>query len=207
MAPPLRNVPVLRWRWLLPAAVLVLAFHLSPFGPALDRSFYDLASRHPLRRTPIPEGSAIVLVDEATLAAASKLDGMRWPFSRPAFAGLIAALDRAGASKIVFDFTFFEESERAEWDLILGSVAAAVPTLVLARTKNREPVFWPKSFVSAHSALFQRPRTGEVDFQPDEDGIVRHYHIPHSLVAVAFDPPAAAGGGLLQWHGSLRDIR
>ncbi|MGH7943439.1 MAG: CHASE2 domain-containing protein, partial [Opitutaceae bacterium] len=178
MAPPHRNVPVLRWRWLLPAAALVLALHLSPFGAALDRAFYDLASRHPLRDAPVPGNSALVLVDEATLAAASRLDGMRWPFPRTAFAGLIAALDRAGAAKIVLDFTFFEESERTEFDSILGSVAAAVPTVVMGRTTERRPVFWSEAFVAAHPALFRAPRMGEVDFEPDEDGVARHYTVP-----------------------------
>jgi adenylate cyclase len=147
VAPPLRNVPVLRWRWLVPAVALVLAFHFSPFGAALDRAFYDLASRHPLRRPTVPAQSALVFVDEETLAAASKLDGMRWPFSRPAFAGLIAALERAGAAKIVLDFTFFEASDRDEFDLILGNVAAAVPTVVLGRTRQRPPVFWSREKV------------------------------------------------------------
>ena len=157
MATPLRNVPVLRWRWVLPATLLVLAFHLSPFGAALDRAFYDLASRHPVHRAAPPGNSAMVFVDEATLAVASELDGMRWPFPRYAFAGLIAALDRAGAAKIVFDFTFFERSDRTEFDLILANVAAAVPTVVLGRTEKRTPIFWDDTFVAKNSALFQSP--------------------------------------------------
>jgi adenylate cyclase len=194
-------------RWLVPAAALLLAFHFSPFGEALDRAFYDVASRHPLRRAGVPRQSALVFVDDETLAAASKLDGMRWPFPRTAFAGLIAALDRAGAARIVFDFTFFEESDRAEFDLLLGAVAAAVPKVVLGRTEKRGPVFWNDTFLASHPALFQTPRSGTVDFKPDEDGIARRYDVPGSLASVAFQPPARGPGGLLRWYGGLAELK
>jgi adenylate cyclase len=207
VASPLRNLPVLRWRWVLPVAALVLGFHLSPFGAALDRAFYDLASRHPVRRAAPPPNSALVLVDEATLAAASKLDGMRWPFPRHAFAGLIAALDRAGAAKIVLDFTFFESSDRAEFDAILAGVAAAVPAVVLGRTDARSPVFWDKDFVAANPSLFRTSRTGNVDFRPDEDGVARHYQIDGSLAARALEKPKPSAGGLLHWHGGLSEVQ
>jgi adenylate cyclase len=202
----LRNVPVLRLRWLIPVLALVLAFHFSPLGEALDRAFFDVVSRHPLRRAPIPNGSAFVLVDEATLAA-NKDYGMRWPFERTAFAGLIAALDRAGAAKIIFDFTFFEASAREEFDAILASVSAVVPSVVMGRTENREPVFWNERFVAAHPTLFRSPRAGNVDFSPDEDGVARRYAVPGSLAALAFDPPAQSPGGLLRWHGGLSRLK
>ena len=206
MAPPLRKAPFLRWRWLLPVVLLVLAFHVSPFGAALDRAMYDIASRHPLRRSPVPPGSALVLIDEATMSAASKL-GMRWPFPRTAFAGLIAALDRAGAGRIILDFTFFEETERAEFDLILAGIAAALPNVTLGRTEKRTPVFWNDAYVAAHPVLFKKPRSGVTDFHPDEDGVARHYHVPGSLAALAFDPPANSRSGLLRWHGGFADLK
>src|SRR5512138_3066300 len=171
----------LRWRWLVWLAPLVVLLHVSPVRTELDRAFFDLASRHPWREPKPPANSAIVLVDEETLAAASRLDGRRWPFPRWAFAGMIAALDRAGAAQIIVDFTFFEPSDRADFDAILAGVAAAVPSVVLGRTAAREPVFWDKTFRDANPSLFQRTRTGAVDFQPDGDGICRHYQIAGSL--------------------------
>jgi adenylate cyclase len=149
----------------------------------------------------------MVLVDDATLAAASKLDGMRWPFPRFAFAGLIAALDRAGAARIVMDFTFFEESDRAEFDLMLAGVAAAVPSVVLGRTEARGPVFWNDAFIAANPARFERPRAGGVDFLPDDDGVVRRYAARGSLAALAFNPPVNNPGGLLRWHGGLAELK
>ena len=132
-----RNTRAIRWRWLLPVALLVVAFHFSAFSKALDRSFYDVSSRHPLRASPPPANSALVLVDEKTLSALSE-QGLRWPFPRAIFAQLIVALHKAGAAHVVVDFTFFEESDGAQ-DLLLASVAAAAPSVVLARTPERPP--------------------------------------------------------------------
>ena len=195
-----------RWRWLPPVAALIAAFHFLPGGATLDRAFFDFASRHPVRPTPVPEGSALVLIDEATMQTLKPL-GERWPFSRKIFASLIATLDRAGAARIVFDFTFFEPSDAAEQDAILAGTAAAVSSVVLARTPQYAPVFWDEAFVAAHPALFQKPRAGDVTLQADADGVARAYRVPGSLAALAFDPPTKVQGGLLRWHGGLAQIR
>ena len=200
-----RNTRAIRWRWFLPVALLVVAFHFSTFSRALDRSFFDVSSRHPLRALPPPAHTALVLVDEATLSALSA-QGLRWPFPRAIFAQLIVALHQAGAAHIVVDFTFFEESDGAQ-DQLLASVAAAAPSVVLARTAERPPVFWPEAFRAAHPPFFQKVRTGLVEFPADEDGVARAYVAPGSLAAAAFDPPATAPGGLIRWHGGLEQIR
>ncbi len=191
----------------MPAAALLLAFHFSPFGAALDRSFFDHASRHPLATPPLRDNSAVVLVDEQTMAAMSEL-GVRWPFPRVIFAQLIAALHQAGAAHVVVDFTFLEESSAAEQDLLLAEIAAAAPTVVLARTATRNPVFWTDDFIAQHQPLFARPRTGLVEFQVDDDGVARHYAAENSLAAAprhgAMKQPA---GGLIRWQGGLEQIR
>ncbi|AOS44097.1 Adenylate cyclase 1 [Lacunisphaera limnophila] len=204
MSDPAHTDASLRWRWLLPVAVLVAAFHLSPFGPALDRAFFDGAARHPLRPPPLPDNSALVLVDEATMAAMSDL-GVRWPFPRLIFAQLIATLQLAGAEKVVVDFTFFEESDAMQ-DQVLAGVAAAAPSVVLARTADRPPIFWPEEFVAAQPDLFRIPRTGLVEFPADPDGVARRYLPPGSLAAAALDRPALPPGGLVRWHGGLAEI-
>jgi adenylate cyclase len=198
------NSRSLRWSWLLPAAVLLLGFYFSPFGTALDRAFFDAASRHPLKAPPLPADSALVLVDEQTMTEMSAL-GVRWPFPRTLFAQLFVALHQAGARRIVADFTFFEESD-AMADQVLATVAAAVPSVVLARTIERPPVFWPDAFVASHPRFFQTPRTGLVEFLPDGDGIVRAYAVPDSLAAAALEAAPTAKGGLLRWHGGLEQI-
>ncbi len=206
MSSPLRKTPALRWRWLLPVAALVVLFHVSPFGAALDRAFFDAASRHPLKTPPLPANSALVLVDETTMSAMSA-QGVRWPFPRIIFAQLLAALHLAGAERVVVDFTFFEESAAAEQDQLLAGLAAAAPSVVLACTAERLPVFWPKPFVTAYPQFFRRPRTGLVEFPADVDGVARAYLAPGSLAASALASPVRSPGGLLRWHGSLTQIQ
>lgn len=206
--PTSRPTPRLRWRWLVPVVALIVTFHFSPFSVTLDRAFYDLASAWLPRPPPPTERSAIVLIDEATMAEMDKLEfGLRWPYPRLVFAGLIAALDRAGATGIVMDFTFFENSAQAEQDLILEATAAVVPSVVLGRTTQKDTVFWTAQFRSNQPGLFQRPRTGYTDFLADNDGVSRRYRAPGSLAAVAFSPPKTAIGGLLRWHGSVADLK
>ena len=198
-------MPVTRWIWLLPAALL-LAFHFSPFGPTLDRAFFDAASRHPLQTPPRPGNSALVLVDESTMAAMSA-QGVRWPFPRLVFAQLLVALHQAGAEHVLVDVTFPEESDAAEQDLLLGELAAAAPSVVLARTAELGPAFWRGDFQAQHRAYFQQPRTGLVELQADDDGVARTYATAGSLAAAALPAnPPPGPGGLLRWHGGLAQI-
>ena len=185
-------------------ALLVVAFHFSAFSAALDWSFFDWSSRHPLHPPPVPDHSALVLVDENTMAELSH-QGLRWPFPREIFAQLIVALQQAGAAHIVVDFTFFEESDGAK-DQLLASVAAASPGVVLARTKQLPPVFWPDAYQRDHPRFFPKNRTGLVEFPADDDGVARRYVVPGSLAAMAFDPPATTPSGLIRWHGGLVQI-
>lgn len=185
----------------------MLLFHFVPFGGrALDNAFLDASSRHPFRTPPLPRDSAIVLVDDATLQVLSQRYGMRWPLPRRAFAGLVAALDRAGAKRIVMDFIFLEESESAEQDLQLAAIAAVSPRVVLGGAMERGPVFWSAEFQKAHPQFFQVPRTGHTDYEPDEDGVMRRYRATGSLAAAALDAPTQNTGGLLRWRGGLAQI-
>ncbi len=202
MADPAHSDFSLRWRWLLPVVALVGLFHFSPLSDALNRGFFDAASRHPLKAPPLPDNSALVLVDEKTMTAMSA-QGVRWPFPRLIFAQLIASLHLAGAEKVVVDFTFFEESDAMQ-DQLLAGVAAAAPSVVLARTTERPPVFWDEAFVGAHPQFFRSPRSGLVEFPADADGVARRYPLADSLAAVATGRTDAAAGGLLRWHGGLQ---
>jgi adenylate cyclase len=187
----------------VPVVVLAAVFHVSPFGAALDRAFFDAASRRPLRPAPLPDHSALVLIDEATMSALGA-QGVRWPFPRTIFAQLIAALHQAGAAHLVVDLTFFEETES---DAVLAAVATIMPEVTLARTAARPPAFWTDDFVAAHRAFFALPRTGLVEFPADPDGVARSYVVPGSLAAAALGQPATEPGGLLRWHGGLEQIR
>jgi adenylate cyclase len=200
-----RHLRGIRWRWLLPVALLVVLFHLSPLGSALDWAFFDAASRHPLRQPPLPGNSALVFVDEKTMEAMSA-QGVRWPFPRAIFAQLLVALQQAGAEKVLVDFTFFEESDAPAEDLLLASLSAAAPSVVLARTREKAPIFWNEKFIADHRAFFPKPRTGLTNLEGSRDSIARRYAVPGSLAGAAFDPPASVPGGLLRWHGGLAEL-
>ena len=196
-----------RWRWLLPVAVLLALFHFTPVGTTLDWAFHDFAARHPARPVPIPENSALVMIDDATMATLGQEPyNRRWPLSRYDFAALFVALHQAGATRVVADFTFLEQSARVEHDLILGATAAAARSVVLARTRRQPPVFWGPDFVAEHAAFFPTPRTGNVDLEVATASVLRTYHVPGSLAAAACTHPPTATGGLLRWAGSFQQF-
>lgn len=208
MATSSGNGSALRWRWLVPVVALVAVIHLTPLGTMLDRGLFDAAMRRPFRAELPPPGSALVMLDNSTLDALSAQGfGTRWPPPRATFAALIAGLERAGAARIVLDFIFLEHGEAVEQDELLGGLAAGLPNVVLARTPRQMPAFWDEAYVTAHAALFAIPHTGVVEATPDRDGVLRRYHVPGSLAAVAFGAPTTAAGGLLRWHGGLEKIR
>ncbi len=213
---PVATRPVLksrhfRWRWLWAVAALTALFHFTPAGRTLDRAWLDWTGRHPVRAPAEPPPSAIVLIDDATMARMSEELGLRWPYPRLAFAALIVALERAGAERILMDFTFVEASAAAEQDAVLARVAAATPGVVMARTRKATTVFWDAAFRAEHAAWFATPREGFVDLLLDEDQIPRRYVVEGSLAEAALGAKAAAGGGeggagLLRWYGGLKEL-
>jgi adenylate cyclase len=200
-----------RWLWLLPAAALTALLGVAIREP-LDRYFFDFTARHPLFAPPAPPPSTVVLVDDQSLATLDDELGLRWPFPRIAFAGLLISLERAGARAIVMDFTFLESSDEANQDAILAHVAAALPSVIIARGKElkggqeivHEPAFWPPEYRAAHPQFFTRPRTGFVDLHVDPDGKSRFYAPADSLIAPLFTgQQLATKKQKLRWHGRL----
>jgi adenylate cyclase len=194
----------------LVVVALAAAFNFSALRIGLDRALFDAVSRNPpaFHRELIPPDSALVLIDDYTMDRVGKEPlGMRWPFPRSAFAGLIAALDLAGAKKIVMDFTFVDLGDRADFNLILAGTAAAVPSVIMGKTERANPVFWDADYQKAHPAFFKVPRTGNVDLHPDTDGICRTYSVPNSLAAAALESPSSTTGGRVRWHGGLEDLK
>ncbi len=206
MATPARPALALRWRWLLPVALAVLVFHFTPFGEKLDHEFFDFSSRLPLRTPPLPENSALVLMNDDTMKFLSGRGLGTWPPPRTVFVALIAGLERAGASRIVMDFIFLDNSRDAGEDAFLGGLAAATPSVVLGRMPNQPPVFWDDDFQKAHPQFFATPRMGNVEAQPDRDQVMRTYAGSGMLAHAAFTTPPASEGGLLRWHGGLKQI-
>jgi len=197
-----------------PLCVLVLVGVLAEAGAlrSLDRSWHDTLQRVFAQRAPTPPETAFVLVDEQSLKAlGGESFGMRWPWPRKAFAGLFAALHRAGAKGIVADFIFLENSDAAEQDALLGAVAAGVPSLWLGSLDTRLPVFWPEDYRQAHPVFFgEKTRWGSVQATPDDDGVIRRYAWADSLAATPFSPQQASRlppETRLRWRGTLEQLR
>jgi len=200
-----------RWRWIPWALLLATLAVFSPVAHTLDWAFHDAVVRDSHKRPAMPENSAIVLVDDTTMDLLGKEPlAMRWPYPRNAFSALILALRQAGAKAIVMDFTFLEHSGAEEQDLLLGCTAAATPGCILASVPQRDVVFWPAPFKEAHPSFFTTPRTGLVIFEPDADGIARHYRVNGSLAAAALGTQSVTQQtelSLVRWHGGLEEIK
>jgi adenylate cyclase len=187
--------------------LLLAVFQLSPLRLTMDRAFFDAASKRPFRPAPIPPGSAIVLMDDATMEALSKTQvGGTWPPPRYVFAALMAGLQRAGASRIVMDFVFLDVSASLEQDLLVGALAAAIPAVSLGRTPRQTPVFWDEKFRAANAPLFASARMGNADPPIDSDGVIRRYEVQRSMASTAFNPSPAEGGGFLRFHGGIKRL-
>ena len=201
----------------LAACGLVAILVLGGVTERLDRSWFDLLQRQLADQASVPPDTAIVLIDEQSLDAMGREYGMRWPWPRSAFAGLIAGLHRAGARRIVVDLIFFEESDRADFDQLLGSVAAGATEVTLGASRNPRngivqlPVVWPPPFRAENAPLFEgRARWGFVNSFPDEDGVIRRYPRNDSLVEAALQRPSSGQPPeptLLRWRGGMETLR
>ncbi|MBE2216201.1 MAG: adenylate/guanylate cyclase domain-containing protein [Opitutaceae bacterium] len=202
----------------LVALALVALLWLAGVTERIDRAWFDLLQRELADQAPIPEDTAIVLIDEQSLQAmGSENYGMRWPWPRSAFAGLFAGLHRAGARRIVVDLIFFENSVNEEDDLLLRGVAAGLTEVTLGASRNPRngiiqlPVIWPPPFRLEQERYFAgRSRWGYVNSLPDADGVIRRYLRGESLVEAALQRPPDGQPPvpeLLRWRGNLADLR
>lgn len=189
---------------------VLLTSQLIGFVPYWNRAVFDKLVKWEVNTAELPEDAVIVVVDDKALKEVSDRRGYRWPWRRDVFAGIIAVLHQAGASAIVMDFTFFEESEDPEHDLTVGAVAAACPEVILATLSNQVPIIWQDNEIKAYLGENLSNRIGNANFQPDPDGIVRRYYLPNSLVARALDSEEnemQVTWPMLRWYGTLNSLR
>ena len=198
----------------LSAIVLMLLLAFSGVLERTDRWWFDTLQALGASRAPIPDGTALVLIDEQSLAALGQAPfAMRWPWPRAAFAALLAGLQASGAKGIAVDLVFFENSAAAEQDALLGAVAAGLDGVVLAAIPNQLPVVWPQEFRQANRDLFAgKARWGYVNSQPDADSVIRTYAPGGSLAAGVLDPDVTVpktgdAPALLRWRGNLEQLR
>lgn len=193
--------------WLAPGLALAAVGALGLAGAlgSLDRAWFDFLQKRGAAAAPIPADTALVLIDEQSMAAIGREPfNQRWPWSRGTFAALLTGLHRAGAKQVVVDLAFVEASE-PEQDALLGAVAAGFPEVRLAALREEKggatveklPAVWPAEFRAAHPALFPegRARWGFANTRIDADGVIRRYRVGASL---------AEGGGTLTTPAAIR---
>ncbi len=103
----------------------------------------------------------------------------RWPFPREHHAKLIENLERAGASQIIFDIEFTEQTN-IDSDLKLASTIAKYDNIVLSgkliRTQYNDSM--REQLLSPISLLTQTgTKWGTVNISADHDGFVRRYEL------------------------------
>jgi signal transduction histidine kinase len=158
------------------AACLVLAVIVSftPLGAAIDNDAYDFLFRlHPL--PPAPPESALLEVDDASLAAIGGLRNLRGPLAR--------ALERVAEARpraVALDIMLADPGEPAE-DARLEEALGRLPNLVLAC--DMVPAGWqePLARFRRHAAA-----VGHAHSAPDSRDMVTR-RIPLMKVAGRFD--------------------
>jgi adenylate cyclase len=206
------------WKVVLISAAGTLLLALMGISGRSDHWWFDALQSLGSHHAPMPADTALVLIDERSVSTLGEAPfGMRWPWPRAAFAALISGIQAAGAERIVIDLIFFENSNSAEQDLLLGAVAAGLPGVILATVPGRLPAVWPDDFRTAHAGLFNAaPKWGFVRTQPDADSVIRRYAPQGSLAAAALSGAELPGGQqaghfteqvLPRWRGNLEQLR
>ncbi|MBT8341079.1 MAG: CHASE2 domain-containing protein [Desulfatitalea sp.] len=121
--------------------VMVLLGHTGILFP-LQMDFYDLKVRFWRQQRAMPDELALVLIDEASLAAMAPLMG-RWPWPREVFADLLDYFKIGGASAVVFDILFVESSTAGqegenEHDRRLAAASRSADNVIYAAQAVRE---------------------------------------------------------------------
>lgn len=170
------------------AALLVGALALTLFltsalhGPetgSVDRRFAIRPQQ------PQPPDVAVVAVDDKTF---DELE-LRWPFPRERHARVIDRLRRDGASVIVVDIQFTEESDVENDNALLEAVIRA-PRIVMATTEVDEETGATKVFGGGEALRISGAEVGMALLPNDRGGTFRR--VRHSEQGVRTLPVAAA---------------
>ena len=167
------------------------------FFETVERKSYDWRSRE-FRHDVSEPTSALVLVDETTLAFLKKHENIGWPLPRDMYCPVILWLAKSGAKVTAFDILY---SDPTEFDAIFAECIREAGNVVLAFQchKGSEDPNPPKNWSwqmdalpgaktgqlcdpvlpaveeGAELTLRTAPKTGAlVTVQPDHDGVLRH---------------------------------
>lgn len=180
----------------------LVGVHYAGLSAVLNRWFFDATQRAQMQPASAPTGAVMVLIDEASLQAVAQTYGQRWPWKRDTFAGLVAVLNRAGATKIALDLQFLEPSEDAYLDEMLASYLIASGNVILANGGPGQPLpaVW-------RDEAEHRVTLGDVQYQADSDGVVRRYDWRSSLARyTGVQKKSLNLFPLLRWYGGLETL-
>ena len=124
---------------LIAAAVMAVTLLLGVAGAldAFENIGYDWRMKSLRSDAKAPDEIAVVLIDDASLAAMNPLVG-RWPWPRSVHADVIDFLKLGGARAIVFDLLFTENEAAAESDARLVEATTAAGTVIHAMQLYRD---------------------------------------------------------------------
>ena len=158
----------------LGVAVLLTVMALASYGlgRTAENFLLDLCCRMQ-PASPPPREVVIVGIDTDSFEAL----GHSWPWPRKYHARLIDRLTKAGASLIVFDIFFGEETD-AENDRLLTRAVQKSGKVVLARVieSTQDPLFSRQIILNPLGSLCAAAYgVGVGVITPDADGVVRHF--------------------------------
>ncbi|HEY0633966.1 MAG TPA: CHASE2 domain-containing protein [Gammaproteobacteria bacterium] len=190
--------------YLILALLMALAFSwaiLDERMGGMKYQAYDLIMKNRFQAPPADPDIVILDVDEASLAALSGEMG-RWPWTRGVWAETVEALARQQAAAVVFDITFSDlDLNNPAADLYFRDVVAthaepyftmirlnpdndalsALKLATLAGVERIDSAANPEATVAMVVPYFHDilsgQRLGTNNLYPDDDGIVRRYHV------------------------------
>lgn len=201
MRAPSKETPNFKYEWAgLTLALLVFCLALASFDVLhrADLMFLDMASGFVHREA--PRKVVLIAIDNRTV---EQLGG--WPLSRTLHAALIDRLTESGAAAVGFDLsTTRTASSTATSDMAFRDALKRNGKVALRIWEHRSQDFDTSSLPPAKLAEFADSSfgIGQMEFQRDEDGIVRGGFLladgyPHlaTLMLRAAGMPAAACAG------------
>ena len=164
----LRRMP---WENILLAALLIFSIG----SAAQSGAFRDLDNGLRNFSFALRSSTASGQIHVVEMDAASVAQIQRWPWPRSNYAGVVTALDAAGARSIIFDVDFSSASDPVEDAALARSLNKAAAQIILPTFAQSESFGSDRQIDALPIAtLRQHASLASVSVIPDSDGVVRN---------------------------------
>ncbi len=164
----LRRMP---WENILLAALLIFSIG----SAAQSGAFRDLDNGLRNFSFALRSSTASGQIHVVEMDAASVARIQRWPWPRSNYAGVVTALDAAGARSIIFDVDFSSASDPVEDAALARSLNKAAAQIILPTFAQSESFGSDRQIDALPiSTLRQHASLASVSVIPDSDGVVRN---------------------------------